>query len=54
MAMRLQLGFQLVWLSLDEAIEVLGNDKPINYDGKFIQKRDLIFLKETSILHNKV
>jgi len=39
-------GFQLVWLRLDSAIKALQNDKPANYEGLFIQKRDLIVLKE--------
>ena len=39
-------GFKVVWLSLKEAISRVKNDKPENYDGKFIQKRDLCFLKK--------
>lgn len=39
-------GFELVWLSLPEAIKTLKNDKPNNYEGKFIQERDLKFLEE--------
>jgi ADP-ribose pyrophosphatase YjhB (NUDIX family) len=39
-------GFQIVWVSLDKAIEILKNDQPINYEGKFIQMRDLCFLEE--------
>ncbi len=43
-------GFKLVWFTLDEAIEQFKKDKPQNYEGKFIQERDLTFLlkvKET-------
>ncbi len=40
-------GFELVWLTLDEAIDALKNDKPTDYEGKFIRQRDLIFLQET-------
>ena len=40
-------GFKITWLSLDEAIAKVENDKPTNYTGKFIQKRDLAFLKKT-------
>lgn len=39
-------GFELVWLSLDEAIEEIKNDKTSNYQGGFIQQRDLAFLEE--------
>lgn len=31
--------------SIDEAISLLTNDKPDNLEGKFMQKRDLAFLK---------
>jgi 8-oxo-dGTP diphosphatase len=40
-------GFKLVWFSLDDAITQIKNDKPTNYEGKFIQERDLRFLEET-------
>ncbi len=39
-------GFKIVWLSLKDAISKVENDKPENYDGSFIQKRDLILLKK--------
>lgn len=39
-------GFQLKWVDLHEAIEMLKNDTPDNYIGKFIQSRDLLFLKK--------
>lgn len=39
-------GFKLLWMPLDEAIEKLKTDKPLNYEGKFIQDRDLTFLEE--------
>lgn len=39
-------GFQLKWVSLDEAIKLIENDKPDNYEGKFIVKRDVVFLKK--------
>jgi len=42
-------GFQLIWVSLDKAIDILGNDRPTNYEGKFIQMRDLAFLKKAFI-----
>ena len=34
------------WLTLNEAIETLRNDKPKDYEGWFIQQRDLAFLEE--------
>jgi 8-oxo-dGTP diphosphatase len=37
-------GFQLKWVTLDEAITLLSNDSPDDYMGKFIKKRDLGFL----------
>jgi 8-oxo-dGTP pyrophosphatase MutT (NUDIX family) len=39
-------GFELKWVSLTEAVDLLKNDKPNNYIGKFIQARDLVFLTE--------
>lgn len=45
-------GFELKWVSLDEAISILENDIPDNYVGKFIQRRDLLFLKSACFLLN--
>ena len=45
-------GFQLKWVALDEAISILENDKPDNYLGKFIQSRDLLFLKSAKCILN--
>ena len=39
-------GFQLKWVTLDEAISLIGNDKPNNYEGRFIVRRDMEFLKK--------
>ncbi|MBT4277544.1 NUDIX domain-containing protein [Candidatus Falkowbacteria bacterium] len=39
-------GFKIKWVNLDEAIKLLEKDKPVNYVGKFIRHRDLLFLKE--------
>ena len=33
-------GFKLEWVSLEEIDEVLKNDNPTNYEGKFITIRD--------------
>ncbi|PIP27617.1 MAG: ADP-ribose pyrophosphatase [Candidatus Moranbacteria bacterium CG23_combo_of_CG06-09_8_20_14_all_39_10] len=39
-------GFEIMWVSLDDAIEKLKKDVPDNYEGKFIKVRDLYFLEE--------
>ena len=39
-------GFETVWLILDNAIETIEREAPVeDYEGKFIQLRDLTFLK---------
>ncbi len=47
-------GFELIWVTLDEAIKLLKDDKPTNYEGKFIQERDLAFLEEAKNLVEKM
>lgn len=42
--------FELVWMTLDKAIDTFKNDKPNNVEGKFIVDRDLTFLKEAQKL----
>lgn len=40
-------GFEPVWVSLDNAIQILEQETNIDdYEGKFIRIRDLLFLKE--------
>ena len=39
-------GFQSIWVSIDEAILMLQNEKPDVNEGKYIQCRDLTILKE--------
>ena len=39
-------GFELVWVTLDKAINLMQKSKPVKYNGKFIVVRDLRFLKE--------
>jgi len=39
-------GFKIKWMPLLEAIELLKNDKPTGYEGRFIQIRDSLFFKE--------
>ena len=43
-------GFQILWFPLKDAISKVENDQPKNYEGSFIQKRDLEFLKKTAEL----
>lgn len=44
-------GFAIVWAdNLAAAIALLESDTPVNYDGKFIQKRDLLILQAASEL----
>lgn len=40
----------IVATTIDEAIALLEADKPNNYDGKFIQQRDLAFLRAAKAL----
>ena len=42
--------YKLEWAKLDEAIETMKTDKPTDYHGFFIQKRDLLFLEEAKKL----
>ena len=42
----LEQGFKILWLSLSDAVSKIENDKPENYEGSFIQKRDLEFLQK--------
>ncbi len=44
-------GFETVWLPIDQAIETLKSESGVeDYQGKFIQKRDRLFLKEVKKL----
>ena len=43
-------GFELLWVPIDEAIAIIQKDMPNNYQGKFIIKRDLIFLQKAKDL----
>lgn len=37
---------QLIWIGIEEAILTLRNDRPNNYIGQFIQRRDLAILEK--------
>lgn len=40
-------GFETVWVGIDEAIKILESEAPVeDYEGKFIQLRDLTLLRE--------
>src|SRR3989338_924942 len=40
-------GFETVWLSIDDAIKTIENEKDLeHYEGRFITMRDLILLNE--------
>lgn len=39
-------GYRTVWMTLPEAIQAVEIDEPECYEGIFIQKRELTFLKE--------
>jgi ADP-ribose pyrophosphatase YjhB (NUDIX family) len=42
-------GFEPVWMSLEDAIKTLKSEADVeDYEGKFIQQRDLTFLQEAS------
>ncbi|WP_040951307.1 NUDIX hydrolase [Gorillibacterium massiliense] len=38
-------GFSLIWVPIDEALERMAKDRPQDYTGQFIHKRDLLFLQ---------
>jgi 8-oxo-dGTP pyrophosphatase MutT (NUDIX family) len=38
-------GFKLKWVSLEEVLNIVKNDKPENCLGEFIHNRDLSFIK---------
>ncbi|MFA6194326.1 MAG: NUDIX domain-containing protein [Patescibacteria group bacterium] len=50
----IETGFEIKWVSLEEAIKLLENDKPEDYEGGFIQIRDGRFLKEAEKFLNKI
>lgn len=48
-------GFELKWVPIDEAVGILEKDEPNNYMGKFIQSRDVLFLRKAcEILKSKI
>lgn len=48
-------GFELKWVSISEAIDLIKNDRPEDYEGNFIRERDLALLEEANqIITGKV
>lgn len=46
-------GFEIIWLkNIDAAIDTIEQDRPNNYTGRFIQARDLAFLKAAKQLES--
>lgn len=39
-------GFENIWVTVDEAIELIKKDKPADYLGSFVVVRDLAILEE--------
>jgi len=46
-------GFEIVWLTLDEAIETIKDDSPEDYEGQFVVQRDLCLLEAVKELRDK-
>ena len=46
----LEQGFELVWVDLNEAIFIMKADKPSDYEGEFIQIRDLELLNKAAMM----
>ena len=39
-------GFEFIWVGIQEGIKILEREKPFGYSPRFINKRDLLFLKK--------
>lgn len=46
-------GFEVKWLKLEDALGLLEKDKPTNYEGRFIQRRDSFLLTEAQRRFNE-
>ena len=46
-------GYKLEWTDLDSAIDLIKNEKPAIYEGKFIIKRDVEFIKTAAEIVKK-
>ncbi len=43
-------GFEIVWLTLEEAVKKLTESRPLRYGGDYMVARDLAFLNEYSMV----
>jgi len=43
-------GFQLIWVTIDDAISLLKRERPKIESGRFIQVRDLTFIEKASLV----
>ncbi|MFA6096713.1 MAG: NUDIX domain-containing protein [Candidatus Paceibacterota bacterium] len=41
-------GFKLEWMKVDEALRTFKSDKPMTYEGRFVQKRDIALLSSVN------
>jgi ADP-ribose pyrophosphatase YjhB (NUDIX family) len=39
------MGLETVWTTLDDAIDIIERDRPDDYEGRFITRRDALFLR---------
>lgn len=39
-------GFVIKWVPLEQAIQILETEKPDDYEGRFIVRRELVFLRQ--------
>ncbi|HLD77880.1 MAG TPA: hypothetical protein VJB16_02515, partial [archaeon] len=46
-------GFKVEWHPFGQVIVLLQRERPVDYEGKFIVKRDLRFLHEAAGVANK-
>ncbi len=46
-------GFEVKWVTIEESIKLIEQDNPDDYQGRFIQQRDIIFLKHALGLINR-
>lgn len=51
--MEISEGLTSIWVPIEKAIKLLKETKTENYQGKFIEERDLLFLEKALILINK-
>ncbi len=45
-------GFETIWVSLEEGIEMLESCSPTQWEGDYIPPRELLFLRETLLTNS--